>query len=137
VQLTSRTRFEDFSSAQAFPFRASDIRVGDYLEIIGVPSEDAAVDVIATKVERADDDDDTVSLQGFVESLAQPDLGLLGVTVQTGVSTEFELGDSEVSQAEFFGTIQVGELVDVDGIQVGDRTILADKVEQEDEEIDD
>jgi hypothetical protein len=137
VQLTSRTRFEDFSSAQAFPFRAEDIRVGDYLEIIGVPSADASADVIATKVERADDDDDSVSLQGFVESLAQPDLGILGVTVQTTTGTEFELGDDEVSQAEFFSTIRLGDLVDVDGIQVSDRTILADQVEQEDEEIDD
>jgi hypothetical protein len=137
VQLTSRTRFEDFSSALAFPFRADDISVGDYLEIIGVPSEDTAVDVIATKVEREDDDDNTVSLQGFVESLAQPDLGILGVTVQTTVGTEFELGDDEVSQAEFFGTIQVGQLVRADGTQVGDRAILADKAELEDEASDD
>jgi hypothetical protein len=137
VQLTSRTRFEDFSSAQAFPFRAEDIRVGDYLEIIGVPSANASADVIATKVERADDDDDSVSLQGFVESLAQPDLGILGVTIQTAADTEFELGDDEVSQAVFFSTIRVGDLVDVDGVQVSDRAILADEVELEDEDIDD
>ncbi|NHA13633.1 DUF5666 domain-containing protein [Thioalkalivibrio sp. XN279] len=137
VQLNNRTRFEDFSSAQAFPFRAADIRVGDYLEVIGVPSEDASADVIATKVERDDDDDNTVSLQGFVEALAQPDLAILGVTVQTTVGTEFELGDNEASQAEFFAAIQVGELVDVDGIQVGDRTILADEVELGNEDIDD
>jgi hypothetical protein len=137
VQLTSRTRFEDFSSAQAFPFRAEDIRVGDYLEIIGAPSADAAAEVIATKVERDDDDDDSVSLQGFVESLAQPNLGILGVTIQTATDTEFELGDDEVSQAAFFGAIRVGDLVDVDGVQVSDRAILADEVELEDEEIDD
>ena len=49
----------------------------------------------------------------------------------------FELGDDEVSQAEFFSTIRVGDLVDVNGVQVSDRAILADQVELEDEEIDD
>jgi len=137
VQLTSRTRFEDFSSAQAFPFRAGDIRVGDYLEIIGVPSADVAAEVVATKVERADDADDSVSLQGFVEALAQPNLSILGVNLQTTAGTEFELGDDDVSQAEFFSTIRVGDLVDVNGVQVSDRAILADQVELEDEEIDD
>lgn len=138
VQMTATTRFEDFSVAQASPFRAEDIRVGDYLEIIGTPAEDAGTDVVATKIERADDDDSDVSLQGFVESLAPPDLVILGVTVQTTADTEFELRDNDdASQAEFFGTIQVGELVDVEGIQVSEAAILADEVEQEDDEIDD
>lgn len=137
VQVTSKTRFEDFSSTPAFPFRAGDIRVGDYLEIIGVPAEGAGADVIATKIERDDDDDNEVSLQGFIEALAQPDLTILGVTVQTTAGTQFELGDDEVSQAEFFGSVQVGELVDVQGIQVSERAILADEVELEDEDIDD
>lgn len=137
VQLTSRTRFEDFSSAQAVPFRAEDIRVGDHLEITGVLSDDASADVIATKVERDDEDDNSVSLQGFVESLAQPNLSILGVSVQTTIGTEFELGDNEVSQAEFFSTARVGDLVDVAGAQVSDRSILADKAELEDEAVDD
>ncbi|NGP54411.1 DUF5666 domain-containing protein [Thioalkalivibrio sp. XN8] len=138
VQMTATTRFEDFSAAQAFPFRAEDIRVGDYLEIIGTPAADAGADVVATKIERADDDDNDVSLQGFVESLALPDLVILGVTVQTTANTEFELRDNDdASQAEFFGAIQPGELVDVQGIQISEAAILADEVEQEDDEIDD
>lgn len=139
VQLTSKTRFEDFSLAQALPFRAEDIRVGDYLNVTGVPAADPGADVVATKVEREDEDDaNDVSLQGFVESLAQPDLVILGVTVQTSATTEFELRDNDdATQAEFFGAIQVGELVDVDGIQVSDTVILADKAEQEDSDIDD
>lgn len=137
VQVTSRTRFDDFSSTPIFPFRAEDIRVGDYLEIIGVPAEDPGADVIATKIERDDDEDNSVSLQGFVQSLALPDLTILGVTVQTTAATEFELGDDEVSQAEFFDAVQIGELVDVQGIQVSESAIQADEVEQEDESIDD
>jgi hypothetical protein len=138
VQMTEKTRFDDFSSTPSFPFRAEDIRVGDYLEIVGIPAENSDADVIATKIERDDDDDSDVSLQGFVESLAQPDLVILGVTVQTTAGTEFDLRDAdEVSQAEFFGAIQVGELVDVDGIQISEAAILADEVEQEDDDIDD
>ena len=138
VQFTSKTRFEDFSLAQALPFRPEDIRVGDYLNVIGVPAETAGSDVVATKIEREDDDDNDASLQGFVESLAQPDLVILGVTVQTTATTEFELRNADgVSQADFFGAIKVGELVDVDGIQVSDMVILADKAEQEDDAIDD
>ena len=138
VQFTSKTRFEDFSVVQASPFRAEDIRVGDYLEIIGTPAEAASADVVATKIERADDDDNDVSLQGFVETLAQPDLVILGVTVQTTANTEFELRDAdEVSQAEFFAATQLGELVDVAGIQISEAAILADQVQQEDSEIDD
>lgn len=139
VQLTGKTRLEDFSVTQALPFRPEDIRVGDYLNVIGVPAETAGADVVATKVERQDEDDDNdVSLQGYVESLAQPDLVILGVTVQTTVDTDFELrSNDDATQAEFFGAIQVGELVDVDGIQVGDTVILADDVRQDDDDIDD
>ncbi|MGD9386997.1 MAG: DUF5666 domain-containing protein, partial [Gammaproteobacteria bacterium] len=138
VQFTSRTRFEDFSVAQASPFRAEDIRVGDYLNVTGVPAEGAGADVVATKVERDDDDDGDVSLQGFVESLSLPNLVILGVTVQTTADTDFELrADDDASQAEFFGTIAIGELVDVDGIQVSEAAILADEIEQEDDDIDD
>lgn len=138
VQMTATTRFEDFSVTQASPFRAEDIRVGDYLEIIGTPAEDAGADVVATKIERADDDDNDVSLQGFVETLAQPDLVILGVTVQTTADTDFDLRDNDdASQAEFFGAIQPGELVDVEGIQISEAAILADEVEQEDDASDD
>ena len=139
VQFTSKTRFEDFSVARALPFRPEDIRVGDHLNVIGVPAETAGADVVATKIEREDEDDDNdVSLQGFVESLAQPDLVILGVTVQTTVDTEFELRtNDDTTQAEFFSTIQVGELVDVDGIQVSDTVIVADKAEQEEDDLDD
>ncbi len=138
VQFTSKTRFEDFSVAQALPFRAEDIRVGDYLEITGIPAADAGADVIATKIEREDDDDSDVALQGFVESLAQPDLVILGVSVQTTGDTEFEvIGVDNASQADFFSTVQAGALVVVEGIQTSEAAILADRVEQEEDDIDD
>ena len=130
VQVDDRTRFEDFSSSVAFPFRADDIRVGDYLEVVGVPYEGAGAAVLATKIEREDDDDDVedVELQGFVEDIAEPTLTILGVTIQTSGDTEFEANDDDVSQAQFFGIVRVGDLVEVEGTQVGDRAIVADDV---------
>lgn len=133
VLVDARTRFEDFSSSVTFPFRAEDIRVGNYLEIVGRPYEGNEADVLATKIEREDFDDE-VELQGFVEGIAAPDLTILGVTVQTTAGTEFDAGDDDVSQAEFFGVLQVGDLVEVEGVQVSDRAILADQVEIEDDD---
>lgn len=128
VLLDDRTRFDDFSSNVTFPFGADDITTGDYLEVNARPYDGSEADVIATKIER-DDFDTEVELRAFVDSFSEPDFVALGVTVQTTQDTEFEANDSEISQAEFFTLIQVGEIVDVEGTQIGESTILAEGVE--------
>lgn len=133
VLVDERTRFEDFSSSVTFPFRAGDIRVGDYLEIVGRPYDGGEAEVLATKIEREDFDDE-VELQGFVEGIAEPSFTILGVTVETTADTEFETDDDDVSQAQFFSVLNVGDLVEVEGTQVSDRAILAAEVELEDDD---
>jgi hypothetical protein len=130
VQIDARTRFEDFSGIAISPFRVTDIRVGDYLKVVGIPHDGAGAAVLATKIEREDDDDD-VELQGFVEAIAEPSFTILGVTIQTTVDTEFDSDDGDGSQAGFFSILSVGDLVEVQGTQVGDRAIVADDVEIE------
>lgn len=130
VQINTRTRFEDFSSSATLPFRVSDIRVGDYLKVVGVPHDGTGAAVLATKIER-EDDDDGVELQGFVEGIAEPAFTILGVTIETTVDTEFDTDDGDVSQAQFFAILREGDLVEVEGTQVSDRAIVADDVELE------
>jgi hypothetical protein len=130
VQIDARTRFEDFSGTAISPFRVSDIRVGDYLKVVGMPHEGTGAAVLATKIER-EDDDDGVELQGFVEGISEPSFTILGVTIQTTVDTEFDSDDGDGTQAGFFSILSVGDLVEVQGTQVSDRAIVADDVEIE------
>lgn len=132
VKLDANTRLEDFSSSSSLPFRPEDIRVGDWLEIDGRPLDSAEAEVLAAKIER-DDGDDQVELQGFVESIAAPDFTVLGVTIQTTSGTGFKGVDDELTQAQFFGELQPGDLVETEGAQVADTVILADDVEIEDD----
>jgi hypothetical protein len=72
------TRFEDDSDADLETFGLGDINGGDFLEIRGF--EEPSGTVVATRVER-DDFDPDVKLRGFVESVNQPSLVILGVRV--------------------------------------------------------
>lgn len=132
VKVDQTTRLEDFSSSLSFPFRPGDIRVGDWLEISGRPLDSGEAEVLATKIER-EDGDDQVELQGFVESVAAPDFTILGVTIQTTSDTEFEGADDELTQAQFFDVLQIGDLVETQGVQLADTVIRAEDVEIEDD----
>jgi len=128
VLLDDRTRFDDFSSTVTFPFGPGDISAGDYLEVNARLYDGSEADVVATKIEREDFDSE-VELRAFIDSLDAPDLVALGVSVQTTQDTGFEVDDIDVSQAEFFSAAAVGDLVDIEGAQIAESTILADEVE--------
>lgn len=134
VQVDARTKLEDFSSAIAFPFRPEDIQVGDRLEIAGRPIDSAVADILATKIEREDDTDEEVELTGFVSDFTAPNFSILGVTIQTGADTEFEGRNGDVSSAEFFAELQVGDLVEVEGVQLAETVIAAEEVELENDD---
>ncbi|HEX7062343.1 MAG TPA: DUF5666 domain-containing protein [Woeseiaceae bacterium] len=127
VRISSGTRMEDKSDADLEPFTLADLAVGDYVEVRGF--EDAE-GVVATLLEREDPDDE-VELRGFVDSVAPPDLVILGVTVHTDGGTQFrDLNDAPIDAATFFGQAE-GRLVEADGF-LGNGTIVADEVELED-----
>lgn len=125
VRIDGRTRFEE--SARRNPSLA-DLRVGDYLELVGRELADDPARVLATRIEREDPDEE-VELRGFVEAIDAPEFTVLGVTVRTTASTEFEIGDDDLSQEAFFHRLRIGDLVDIEGRQVGESIILAEEVE--------
>jgi hypothetical protein len=133
VRVDRLTRMEDKSDADEESFTVGDINVGDFLEVRGAELPAGSGEVLASRLEREDEADET-EIQGPVTAIAQPDLGIFGVTVTTNGSTEFEgLGDDEISAAEFFGTVVLGDLVKAKGAETGTSAVLAEEVEFEDD----
>lgn len=128
VRIDARTRFEDVSEINP---SLTDLRVGDNLELVGRELFDDPARVFASRVERESPDDE-VALRGFVEAIAAPEFTVLGVTIRTTAETEFEVGDDELSQTAFFAQLQIGELVDIEGTQIGEAIVLADEIEIDD-----
>lgn len=132
VDVDTLTRFEDQSNARVEPLTLADINVGDYVELRGAETPADSGRVLAAILER-DDADSESELQGFVTAVAAPTLTILGVTIETNGSTEFEdVDDSPISEAEFFSRVAAGSLVKAEGVETSPTTILADEVEFED-----
>ncbi len=128
VRVDDATRYEDRSVLDLENFGFSDIAVGDYLEIRGYEDQDG---FIATQIDR-DDFQGDVAVRGFVESVADPDFVILGVTISTSAATSFTDNDgvTGLTAAEFFGQAD-GRLVEASGSLNG-AIINADEVEFED-----
>ncbi|VAX31099.1 hypothetical protein MNBD_NITROSPIRAE01-1038 [hydrothermal vent metagenome] len=126
VRINGATEMEDDTDEEG-SFGFSDILDNDYLEIRGyLTGSGANRVVIATEVEREDAETE-VLLQAPVDSLANPDLTLLGVMVRTGSAS---FNDGKISSAAFFNQVKVGDLVKVTGGLSG-AEILAKEVELE------
>jgi hypothetical protein len=92
-----------------------DLSVGDHVRVRGRVG--GSNSVIATRVEQRSADDD-VDLQGPVQAVSDPNLTILGVTVDTtGIAdNDFKgLDDGAIGQITFFNTVKVGTLVKVKG----------------------
>ena len=128
IRVDGSTRYEDSSVLDLENFDFSDISVGDYLEIRGYEDQDGFV---ATQIDREDFGGD-VAVRGIVESVADPDMVILGVTISTSAATDFTDNDgmTDLTPAEFFGQAN-GRLVEASGSLLG-ATINADEVEFED-----
>ncbi len=88
----------------------ADINNGEYLEIRGFPG--AGNRVIALELERDDNDERTI-LQGSVQTVNNPNLTVLGVTVITNAQTTFEINDVDIGadSITFFNTVKQGDVV--------------------------
>jgi RecA/RadA recombinase len=75
--------------------------------------------VLATRVESQGGS--TVFLQGAVDTVATPDITVLGVTINTGAISQFmDADDNLISSATFFELLQPGTLVKIKGdLQAG------------------
>ncbi len=136
VRVDNGTRVEDKSQGLE-PFGVSNIAVGDYLEIRGSEDLSGAGEVLATRLEREDipqPPGSETELQGFVQTVAQPDFTILGVTVTTDGGTIFRDTDGTPfpDANAFFAQLNPGELVKVDGNEdLGSNNITATEVQME------
>jgi len=134
VTVDASTRIEDDSDADVDPLTLADVNAGDFVEVRGSESPAGSGNIRAALFERddADDDGDETVLQGFVVSVSEPALEILGVTIQTEGGTEFrDVNDNPISAADFFDQVEAGSLVKAEGVETGDTTIVAVEVEFE------
>jgi hypothetical protein len=93
----------------------NDLSIGDHVRVRGrVGGSDS---VIATRVQQRSAGED-VDLQGPVQAVSDPNLTILGVTVNTtGIADDgFKgLDDNAIGRAVFFSTVKVGTLVKMQG----------------------
>ena len=94
----------------------SSLSSGDHIRVRGRVNGTNAI--VATRVDLRSADND-VDLQGPVQVVSNPNLRILGVTVDT-TGVEFEgIDDGPISRASFFSAVKVGTLVKVQGRLVG------------------
>ncbi len=131
VNTDDLTRFEDKSTADVEPLTIADINAGDFIEVRGDEFPAGSGNILATIFEREDADPES-SLQGFVESISDPSLEILGVTIETNASTVFrDENDVVISSTDFFARLAVNDLVEATGAETTDTTIVATEVEFE------
>jgi hypothetical protein len=124
------TRFEDKSSADVDPLRASDLNVDDYVEVRGQEIPAGSGELAAVRLERDDPRAET-ELRGFVEpgGVSRPDLTVLGVTITANVSTQyFDVNDQPMLADDFWAAVSEASLVDVNGIETAATSLLAEEL---------
>lgn len=128
VVTDAATRFNGKGRIQS----VADLRVGDRVEVKGTQQSDGSV--LAREVKReegADDDDDgEAELKGRIESISPTSLQVAGKTVRTDASTRIERDDRRIALTD----LRVGERVEVKGVRQSDGSILARRIEVEDDD---
>lgn len=127
------TRFEDNSDLDVPIFGLDDIAVGDWVEVRAFTTPSG--DLVATHIER-DDAEDEIEIKAPVDSVARPDLQVLGLTIQTDANTDFEDGnDTTLTADDFFARVSDLPVVKITGVLLGGNVIRASKIElQQDNE---
>lgn len=129
ISISATTRLEDKSSADVSPFRLSDLRVGDFVEVRG--GAGATANSIAAALLEREDPENRVELRGITQSVVPPDFTILGVTVLTNASTEFrDENDAPITAAAFFAQA-ADRLVSARGTLLN-AAIAAEEAELED-----
>lgn len=128
VVTDAATRFNGKGRIQS----VADLRVGDRVEVKGTQQSDGSV--LAREVKReegADDDHDgEAELKGRIESISPTSLQVAGKTVRTDASTRIERDDRRIALTD----LRVGERVEVKGVRQSDGSILARRIEVEDDD---
>ncbi len=110
INVNSQTEFKATGGATVNSL--SDLAVNDHVRVRGRVT--GSNTVIATRIQLRSADTD-VDLQGPVQVVSDPNLTILGVTVDT-TGVEFQgVEDGPISRADFFSVVRVGTLVKVQG----------------------
>ena len=128
VQIDGATRLQGADNA---PLAVADIRVGDALEVDGIPDPAAPQRLLATKIE-LEDDAEEAELTAPIDALNEPELTVFGVRVITDGATEFEGADDDLDATGFFAEAVAGAFVEVEGLWDG-VTLLAEELSLEDD----
>lgn len=118
VTVNAMTRLEDKGDVRAPIFSLADIAVGDYLEVRGAELPADSNKVVASRLERRRAENQ-VRLRGTVDTVARPNVSILGVTVQTSAGTRFEDSSEATLTADAFFAAAAGRIVAVKGIFSG------------------
>ncbi len=134
ARVDSLTRLEDKSDQDDETLTLAELATGDYVEMRGAVDANGSADVIAERVEREDPELETI-IQGFVETVGEPTLTILGVTVETNSQTIFRDANDNLfnSATEFFNAVAEGSIVKAKGLEVSSTTVVAEEVELENE----
>ncbi|HEX5645751.1 MAG TPA: DUF5666 domain-containing protein [Nitrospira sp.] len=110
INVNSQTEFK--ATGGAIVNNLNDLAVNTHVRVRGRVT--GSNTVIATRIQLRSADDD-VDLQGPVQVVSDPNLTILGVTVDT-TGVEFQgVDDGPISLADFFSAVRVGTLVKVQG----------------------
>lgn len=115
----------------------ADLTADDYVEVRGGADPASPGNILAGLLERDDlpgQPGEDTELRGFVEQVMPPSFTIAGVTIETNDDTVFrDLNEILFSSADdFFNALQEGDLVDVDGMEIAQTTIIAKEVQLED-----
>jgi hypothetical protein len=125
------TRYEDDSALELREFDFGDIAVGDWLDVRAYEEPEGSNDVVATRIERIDAEEQ-VRLRGPFRNPASPNFDILSILVTTSDSTVFRLENVEppgdrLTRDQFF-YLAGGEIVEAWGDWTG-TALAAQRVE--------
>lgn len=126
VVVSSNTIIVDDEDDLRLTFK--DLNVGDYLEIDGIDGRDSGGPILlATKIERDDDDDDGYELTGRINEVnsQQNYIVVLGVKI--------EVDGAKLGDFESLSDLNIGDLVSVEYELINNRYV-ADDIEFEEED---
>lgn len=122
---------------QETSIRFADLQANDHLEIKARQLGDGRL--LALRIERDLEDlsSPDIEVKGIATAINRPQgsLKILGLSVISDASTEFELNSEEVNQAAFFARLVEGKsVVKAEGTQLIDQVLKADSLELETED---
>jgi hypothetical protein len=128
ITTNAATEFEDKSNLRISPLRIGNLRTGDYVEVRGFEGSTANT-LIAAILERRDLDT-RVELQGPARNLADPNVTVLGLTINLqGVADFRDANDGPINRAQFF-TQAAGRVITLRGRTAG-ATVIWERAEIE------